>query len=79
MNPLNYNYKTRERTQDMPTFLLENGNYITRPEIYRKHKNRLGGRMTYYVIDRISDFEIDTEFDLAVCRGLQRELGLEIP
>jgi len=70
MKPLNYDYKKRERTQDMPTYLLENGCYITKPEIYRRYNNRLGGNMTYYIMGPAAQFEVDDEFDLAVCRGI---------
>ncbi len=73
MKPVNYDYKNRARTQDMPTYLQENGCYVTKPWVYKELHNRLGGKMTYYVMGPAAQFEIDTMFDLFVCRGIENE------
>jgi len=73
MKSVNYDYKNRARTQDMPTYLLENGCYVSKPWVYKELHNRLGGEMTYYVMGPASQFEIDSMFDLFVCRGIENE------
>lgn len=73
MKPVNYDYNNRERTQDMPTYLMENGCYVSKPWVYEELHNRLGGAMTYYVMGPAAQFEIDTMFDLFVCRGIENE------
>jgi len=62
--PLNYNYIERPRRQEKEWELVENGSiYITKSEILLKKKNRLGGKIIFYVMPDWASFEIDTPFD----------------
>lgn len=58
---LNYNYKNRKRRQDVKNQYLENGSfYIFKPEIIKKTKNRLGGKIEVTVQEFWKSFEIDS-------------------
>ena len=59
--PINYDYRKRQREQDMPRQFRENGSiYVFKPAVLREHGNRLGGRMAVYEMDYWSSFQIDT-------------------
>jgi N-acylneuraminate cytidylyltransferase len=58
---INYDYRKRQREQDMPRQFRENGSiYVFKPSVLREHANRLGGRMAVYEMDYWSSFQIDT-------------------
>ena len=58
---LNYDYKNRKRRQDIKNQYLENGSfYIFKPEIIKKTKNRLGGKIEVTVQEFWKSFEIDS-------------------
>ena len=58
---LNYDYKNRKRRQDVKNQYLENGSfYIFKPEIIKKTKNRLGGKIEVTVQEFWKSFEIDS-------------------
>jgi CMP-N,N'-diacetyllegionaminic acid synthase len=58
---LNYDFRARQREQDMPRQIRENGSiYVFRPQVLREHGNRLGGRIAVYEMDYWSSFQIDT-------------------
>jgi YrbI family 3-deoxy-D-manno-octulosonate 8-phosphate phosphatase len=68
LEPINYDYRHRPRRQDMEPNYLENGSiYIFKPWVIRKYRNRLGGKIHYYIMDYWSSFEIDEPEDLALC------------
>ena len=65
--PLNYNSKNRMRRQDVEKNVVENGSiYITNKNIFKKYKSRLGGKITTYIMDSWSIFEIDNKKDLEI-------------
>ena len=65
--PLNYNSKNRIRRQDIEKNVVENGSiYITNKNIFKKYKRRLGGKITTYIMDSWSIFEIDNKKDLEI-------------
>jgi len=62
--PINYNYKKRPRHQDI-TFYFENGAiYISRSSLYIKNTNRLGGKISNYVMPIERSVDIDDIKDL---------------
>lgn len=63
---INYDYRNRQRRQDMNPQFMENGSiYIFKPWVLRELGNRLGGKISLFVmredqsgeIDSIADFE----------------------
>ena len=73
---INYDPNDRPRTQDKYWEIVELGNYITKPSVYYKKRNRIGGKITHLLVDKISEIDIDNEFDLMMARGLVEELNL---
>ena len=61
---LTYDYKNRQRRQDIAVDVIENGSiYIFKPQILRQHNNRLGGKISVYMMNSLDSFQIDTEQD----------------
>lgn len=68
---LNYDYKNRPRRQDKTWEFVENGSiYITRKEILLNEKNRLGGKILFYIMPKWMSYEIDEPFDLEIIEYL---------
>lgn len=68
LTSLNYDYNKRMRDQDHPEEYRENGSiYVFKPEILKRHNNRLGGRITAYEMDYWSSFQIDTREHFQLC------------
>ena len=72
---VNYDYTARPRRQDMALQYRENGSiYVVKPEILRKHNNRLGGKIVLFPMADDSAVDIDTEHDLLIAESiLQRK------
>jgi len=57
-----FDYKNRGRRQDRDPFYWENGSiYIFKPELLEKTHNRIGGKISVYLMPFWASFEIDTE------------------
>lgn len=64
----NYDFKNRSRRQLLNTKFHENGSfYIFKPEVLRDNKNRLGGKIGYYIMENYKSFQIDEMDDLKLC------------
>ena len=62
--PINYNFKKRPRHQDI-SFYFENGAiYISRSSLFTKKANRLGGKISNYVMPLKRSIDIDNIKDL---------------
>ena len=73
LTSFNYDYRRRGFRQDQPAQYLENGSfYLMKPEILRRHDNRLGGRIGVYCMDFWKSFQIDEDQDLRFCEALMR-------
>lgn len=71
---ITFDYRNRGRRQDRKPFYLENGSiYIFKPEIIRKHDNRLGGKISVYPMQMWKSYEIDTMEDMELCTYYMRE------
>ena len=73
---INYDFKDRPRTQDKKWEIVELGNYIIKPEVLYKFNNRLGGKITHLLVDKISEIDIDNQYDLALARLLVEKCGV---
>lgn len=66
---INYDFKNRQRRQDIVPEYRENGAiYITKYEVLMREHNRLGGKIGLYVMSEEDSLEIDTEFDFWLCQ-----------
>ena len=65
ISPLGHNPYKRLNRQSMPQTLIEDGSiYITKKKIYKFKKNRLGGKISKYIMENYSVFQIDTKNDI---------------
>ena len=61
---INYDYRHRPRRQDMNPQYVENGSIdVFKPWVLKENKNRLGGKISLYVMSEIAAVEIDSEED----------------
>ena len=71
MNSFNYDWRNRQRRQDIGLSYLENGSfYFFRPQILRTFVNRLGGRIGHVEMSSWKMFEIDSISDFRKCEVL---------
>tara|TARA_Y100000748_G_scaffold303632_1_gene309447 strand:+ start:2734 stop:3435 length:702 start_codon:yes stop_codon:yes gene_type:complete len=77
LQSINYDYKNRERRQDIQKQFGENGSiYIFKPEILRKYMNRIGGKIGIFVMDSWKIHEIDNQEDVGICEYFMKEKKL---
>ena len=68
LESINYDYKKRQRRQDIQKQYGENGSiYIFKPEIIKKYLNRIGGKIGMYIMDSWKIHEIDNNEDIGIC------------
>jgi CMP-N,N'-diacetyllegionaminic acid synthase len=74
-----YDVAHRMRRQEMtPTDLRyrETGSlYLTRTAVYRERGNRLGGRISLFLMDEVEGIDVDTELDIAIAEKKLTELS----
>jgi CMP-N,N'-diacetyllegionaminic acid synthase len=74
---INYDYKNRNRRQDIPKQYIENGSfYLFKKEVLRQCNNRLGGKIGITQMELWKMFEIDSMEDLKMCEALMKEFLL---
>ncbi|MFT8318829.1 MAG: acylneuraminate cytidylyltransferase family protein [Sporolactobacillus sp.] len=65
-----YSYQSRPRRQDIEQqerWFRENGSiYITKTDILKKNKNRLGGKIALFLMSEDESYEIDSEIDFKI-------------
>jgi len=72
---INYNYQNRQRRQDLNPQFMENGSiYIFKPWVLKKLGNRLGGKVSLYVMNEEQSWEIDSLADLEYVEFLMSKL-----
>nr|MDJ0602000.1 acylneuraminate cytidylyltransferase family protein [Crocosphaera sp.] len=58
---INYDYRHRPRRQDMNPQYVENGSiYIFKPWVLKETQNRLGGKISLYIMSEMAALEIDS-------------------
>ncbi|EDX86143.1 Cytidylyltransferase, putative [Synechococcus sp. PCC 7335] len=61
---INYDYRQRQRRQDLAPQYVENGSiYIFKPWVLKTLKNRLGGKISLFCMDEKAAWEIDSLLD----------------
>ncbi|MDX1799980.1 MAG: acylneuraminate cytidylyltransferase family protein [Marinobacter sp.] len=71
---INYDYHNRPRRQDMEQAYMENGSiYIFSSQHFRRHHNRLGGRVILHVMPEACAYEIDSETDFQIVELLMQK------
>ena len=69
--PVNYDYKKRPRRQDFGQQYVENGSiYICKSRILKETRNRLGGKISMYEMEKWQAFEVDDAEDFKLCEWL---------
>lgn len=69
----NFDYKNRQRRQDLPIRYLENGSiYVFKPEQLLHSGNRLGGKISLYEMDKIASQQVDDPSDFEFCESIMR-------
>jgi len=58
--PINYHYLKRPRSQNMTQFQENGAIYITKPKIYFSNKNRLGGKISLFLMKFWNSFDINS-------------------
>lgn len=72
--PINYDYHNRRRRQDMDPQYVENGSiYVFKPWILKDLGNRLGGKISLYVMREKQNWEIDSLQDFEYIEFLMRQ------
>jgi YrbI family 3-deoxy-D-manno-octulosonate 8-phosphate phosphatase len=65
LSSLTYDYRSRQRRQDAPEDLIENGSiYVFKPWVLRQFNNRLGGKIALYHMNALDSFQVDEPADL---------------
>lgn len=72
-----YDFQNRPRRQDIleiDRWYRENGSiYITRVDVLRKNNNRLGGKISMFVMTEEESWEVDSHADLKIISALMAE------
>jgi len=78
LESITFDYNNRGRRQERNPYYLENGSiYIFKPEILKKYKNRLGGKILLFFMPFWKSYEIDAAEDLEICEFYMRKKILQ--
>ncbi len=76
---LTFDLKNRKRRQEIKSIYYENGSiYVFKPKILEKYKNRLGGKVSVYMMKPWQRADIDDYLTLSWCEQLFCEHMLEV-
>ena len=70
---INYDYNNRKRRQDLEPEYVENGSiYLFKPWVLKEKNNRLGGKVSLYLMPEEASYEIDSAFDFFLIENLMK-------
>lgn len=70
-NSINYDFRNRQRRQMIEDKFHENGSfYIFSTEHFLSTKNRLGGKIGIYEMEKFKEFQIDEPDDILICESI---------
>ena len=73
---LSYDFRSRQRRQDAPEDVVENGSiYIFKPWVLRENGNRLGGKIAAHLMGLGSYFQIDEPGDIELVERFVPKTG----
>lgn len=73
---INYDYRHRQRRQDMNPQYIENGSiYIFKPWVLKELNNRLGGKISLFVMTEEQSQEIDSLADFQYVEFLMNQIS----
>lgn len=77
---LNYDVSQRPRRQDRSQEYMENGSiYIFKPWVLEVFNNRLGGKISLYVMDPSTGCEIDDPSDFRMAQWIAKQTNIPLP
>ena len=76
LRSISYDFKNRQRRQDIGEDLLENGSiYVFKPSVLRETGNRLGGKIAIYEMDPLNSFQVDEPGDIELMERILDPTG----
>lgn len=80
VSPVNYDPTHRPMRQDLQEHIIEeNGSiYIFKPWVIRQFNSRLGGKIGYHLMDRLSSYQVDRPGDIVTIEAIMNMLNIEI-
>lgn len=78
VSPVNYNPTRRPMRQDLAEHIIEeNGSiYIFKPWVLRQFNSRLGGKIGYVTMDRLSSYQVDRPEDIPAIQAIMNFLNI---
>jgi len=77
-NPINFNDKVVQRTQDLEPIVFSNGAFfVFTKKVFLKYKNRIGKNNYFYNLSILESLEVDTEEQLELCKIIMKGLCFE--
>ena len=77
--PINYDFNSRIRRQEIAETYLENGSiYMFKSELIKNFNSRLGGKVSYYCMDKFKQFQIDEIADIKLCEAIMKNYKKEL-
>tara|TARA_B100001123_G_C15344010_1_gene1036182 strand:- start:3339 stop:4034 length:696 start_codon:yes stop_codon:yes gene_type:complete len=71
--PVNFNYRNRSRRQELDMQIVENGSfYIFRAGNFKEEKNRIFGKVGFFMMKQWQVFEIDDYESFLLCENLMK-------
>jgi CMP-N,N'-diacetyllegionaminic acid synthase len=77
---VNYDFKDRQHRQKIKKKYLENGSfYLFKPQVLINKKNRLGGDISLFIMDKYKMFQIDSFEDIKLASVIMKGFNLNKP